>query len=389
VEMRSESEVSLERADDGIRVRVRKGDVIVNAAEQPAGRLHIETKDMSAVGKVFLVNAQEEGSRVAAIGGETRVQQGAAEKKLLPGEQVATNPKMARTLSLQEEISWSREIVRHLALAEQAVAEAQQLAAAIAEKRTTFELVSIRLTDPNGGIPGARGRPGTASYGCAGNGPTVDPGRIVFNNQNLYTLVTMAYGFTCIQAMSLGLISGGPSFVGTDQYVIEVTIPKDAGFQPVPGRRFVANNPKIETMLRNMLEDRFKLVVHREKKETAGYALVVAHGGHKLRPDAPFLPKDAPAPPGAGDLRAQGMNMEALAGSLTTALKKPVVDRTGIPGSFPMFVYFAIPDPTGLNPSPYPELPTAIEEQLGLKLEPIKTTVDTLVIDHAEKPTEN
>jgi len=70
-------------------------------------------------------------------------------------------------------------------------------------------------------------------------------------------------------------------------------------------------------------------------------------------------------------------------------LKKPVVDRTGIAGSFPIFIYYAMPDDTGLNPSPYPGLTTAIEEQLGLKLESIRTTVDTLVIDHAEKPSEN
>jgi uncharacterized protein (TIGR03435 family) len=64
------------------------------------------------------------------------------------------------------------------------------------------------------------------------------------------------------------------------------------------------------------------------------------------------------------------------------------MDRSGISGSFPVFIYFAIPD-DNLNPSGYPDLITAVEEQLGLKLEPIKTTVGTLVIEHAEKPSEN
>jgi uncharacterized protein (TIGR03435 family) len=382
VELGLETEVSLEHGNDGVRLQVRRGDVIVNAAE----RLMVHTRDVSAVGKIFLVNAKEEGSRVAAIGSEARVQQGQTEKRLLTGEQMTTNPQIVQAISPQDEIAWVRGLQARMALAEQAVVEAQKLAEALKERRETFEVISIRLSS---NLPdGARGGP--VPYGCAGNGPTVDPGRIVFNNQNLYTLAAMANDFNCIQAMSLGLITGGPSFVATDQYLIEVTIPKEAGFQPVAGRRFsLGQYPKIQTMFRNMLEDRFKLVVHREKKEVPGYALTVAKGGHKLRADAPFLPKEVPTPPGAADMRAQGMTMAGLANFLSTALKKPVVDRTGIAGSFPIFVYYAMPDDTGLNPSPYPGLTTAIEEQLGLKLESIRTTVDTLVIDHAEKPTEN
>ncbi|HET9131739.1 MAG TPA: hypothetical protein VFO86_12360, partial [Terriglobia bacterium] len=87
-----------------------------------------------------------------------------------------------------------------------------------------------------------------------GNGPTVDPGRITFNNQNLFTLVTLAYDFNCVQAMLLGLVNGGAPFVGTDQYVIQVTIPKDVDFQPVTGRRFVLGDyPKVQALFRNML----------------------------------------------------------------------------------------------------------------------------------------
>ncbi|HET9131740.1 MAG TPA: TIGR03435 family protein [Terriglobia bacterium] len=66
-----------------------------------------------------------------------------------------------------------------------------------------------------------------------------------------------------------------------------------------------------------------------------------------------------------------------------------MVDRTGISGSFPIFVYYSMSGDVSIDPSPYPDLVTAVEEQLGLKLEPAKTMVDTIVIDHAEKPTEN
>jgi uncharacterized protein (TIGR03435 family) len=383
VEMRSDSQVLLRQSKSGVQLQVRSGGVIVNAAAP----LRVQTNDISAEGKVFFVSAKQEGSRVAAIGSEAQVQQGPTERKLLPGEQLSTNSESGESFSLQDEIRWIRQLQTQTALAEIAAAEAQRAAAPASSPSPAFDVVSIRLS--NGNLPqGARGS--GAGYGCAGNGPTVDPGRITFNNQNLYTLVTMAYDFNCIQAMSLGLVSGGPSFVGTDQYVIQVTIPKDVDFQPVSGRRFsLGQYPIVQGMFRKMLADRFKLAVHKEKKEMSAYALTVAKGGSKLRADAPFLPKDAPTPQGAGDLRASGASMDGLANLLSYAMKKPVVDRTGISGSFPIFVYYAMPGDASLNPSPFPDLITAVEEQLGLKLESTKTMVDTIVIDHAEKPTEN
>jgi ferric-dicitrate binding protein FerR (iron transport regulator) len=77
VEMRTQSELSLDRASDGVRIHLKKGGVIVNAAKQGAGHLYVQTKDVtvSVVGTVFLVNAEETGSRVAVIEGEVRVQQ--------------------------------------------------------------------------------------------------------------------------------------------------------------------------------------------------------------------------------------------------------------------------------------------------------------------------
>jgi len=117
MEMHSESEVLLERANDGLRVRLRDGGIIVNAAKQGAGHLYVQTKDVmvSVLGTVFLVNAEEEGSRVAVIDGEVNVRQGASTTKLIRGEQVATNPLMEPQL-VKEEISWSRNAEAHLAL---------------------------------------------------------------------------------------------------------------------------------------------------------------------------------------------------------------------------------------------------------------------------------
>jgi FecR protein/Carboxypeptidase regulatory-like domain len=119
VEMRSESELSLERANDGLRIRLRKGDVIVNAVKQHRGHLYVQTNDVivSVVGTVFLVNAEADGSRVAVIEGEVRVQHGGTEESLHRGEQVATTPMIPQRL--KEQISWSRNAEAHLALLQQ------------------------------------------------------------------------------------------------------------------------------------------------------------------------------------------------------------------------------------------------------------------------------
>src|ERR1700686_3974955 len=118
--MRTQSELSLERADDGARIRLNKGSVIVTAAKQGAGHLYVQTKDVivSIVGTVFMVNAEESGTRVAVIQGEVHVQQGATSRRLLPGQQVATNPIM-EPVSLEEQVSWSRTASAYLALLQQ------------------------------------------------------------------------------------------------------------------------------------------------------------------------------------------------------------------------------------------------------------------------------
>jgi ferric-dicitrate binding protein FerR (iron transport regulator) len=78
VEMRAQSELAWARADDGLTIRLRTGSIIVNAAKQRSGHLYVQTKDMTVavVGTVFLVNAEKDGSRVAVIEGEVRVQEG-------------------------------------------------------------------------------------------------------------------------------------------------------------------------------------------------------------------------------------------------------------------------------------------------------------------------
>src|SRR5262249_37912989 len=94
VEMRSQSELQVHHADDGLRIRLKAGSIIVTAAKQGAGHLYVETKDAvaSVVGTVFVVGVEQAGSRVGVLEGIVKVQHGAATENLSAGQQVATNP---------------------------------------------------------------------------------------------------------------------------------------------------------------------------------------------------------------------------------------------------------------------------------------------------------
>src|SRR6185436_20684191 len=110
VEMRSHSELSVERERDGLGIRLHAGSIIVSAAKQH-GHLYVKTKDVtvSVVGTVFLVNADTDGSRVGVIEGEVHVSEKTRETSLRPGQQVSTSPSLV-TRPLKEEIAWSRNV---------------------------------------------------------------------------------------------------------------------------------------------------------------------------------------------------------------------------------------------------------------------------------------
>jgi FecR protein/Protein of unknown function (DUF3352) len=118
IEMRERSQLSLTGTHDGIRINLDRGSVIVEAAKQRDGHLYVATEDctVSVVGTVFAVSTGVKGSRVSVIQGEVHVsQQSSAEKSLYPGQQVTTTPTLNK-VSIEEEISWSRNLDTHLAL---------------------------------------------------------------------------------------------------------------------------------------------------------------------------------------------------------------------------------------------------------------------------------
>jgi uncharacterized protein (TIGR03435 family) len=198
----------------------------------------------------------------------------------------------------------------------------------------------------------------------------------------LRDLIMMSYGLDPRQ------IVGGPAWVATDEYDIDAVT---AGGVPAAG------NWKV--MLQKLLADRFKLTFHHEQREMPVYALTVAKGGSKLKAADPNE-QNGSGCAHLGVCSFQNDPIEHFARWLQLVMDKPVVDKTGLAGAFD-FTLTWTPDesqfgsmgirvpPAADNPNAPPGLFTAIQDQLGLKLEPAKIPAEVLVIDHVERPSEN
>ena len=148
--------------------------------------------------------------------------------------------------------------------------------------------------------------------------------------------------------------------------------------------------------MRRLLAERFQLAAHNETRQLPGYALVTARGGHKLRPN--LSPDGSPQNTmrGLAVLKGVRVSTEYIAQALSEVTRRPVRDETGLEGYFDFEMKWT-PDaapaaPDSADPKPAeagPTLFTALQEQLGLKLEAKKGPVEILVIDRAERPSEN
>ncbi|MGB0083700.1 MAG: TIGR03435 family protein [Terracidiphilus sp.] len=142
-------------------------------------------------------------------------------------------------------------------------------------------------------------------------------------------------------------------------------------------------------MLQSLLADRFKLRVHYKSKVQPVYDLVLAKGGFKLKPLSADQ-KPGGMSGGPGMMIIHGMPIAAFAHFLsqTNLAGRIVIDKTGLTGNYEIDLKWTPDDQQG-TPDAGPTFFTALEEQLGLKLVPAKVPVDVLVIDHAERPSEN
>jgi uncharacterized protein (TIGR03435 family) len=231
-------------------------------------------------------------------------------------------------------------------------------------------------------------------------------------DENSLGLIQRAYvRFAGGHANPLGVlhIEGGPSWIHSALYQI------DARAQGSPTVEMMQG-----PMLQALLEDRFRLKIHREAREGPVYELTIGRGGSKLKPfqegSCAPVPQTFPIPqPPAGKrycrplialanpaVDAEGSTLVEFTKLFSLVLDHPVIDKTGLAGRFTIHLEFS-PDqatpglrgPAGGSPADAaanPTLPTiftAIQEQLGLRLVPSKGPVELLVIDHIEKPSEN
>ncbi len=299
-------------------------------------------------------------------------------------------------------------ILASLILSAQIAVVGQGAAAQTPDPKLQFEVASVKVSPPIVGstrpaLMGARGGPGTA-----------DPGQFTLGYATMKAILAQAFGVKANQIT-------GPAWLEKtdDHYDIVAKVP--------PG----VSKEDGKTMLQNLLVERFGLTFHRETKDVQGYELAVGKNGPKLKESA--ISADPQPPPTAGrplklktriifagpDGRnatvAKQQSISQLADFLEGQLGKPVVDktgltakydyefafdRTGLPGAFipPAASASAAPTagaagaPPGFDsaPSGAPSLFNAVQQELGLKLDPKKVTVELIVVDRIEKvPTEN
>jgi uncharacterized protein (TIGR03435 family) len=142
--------------------------------------------------------------------------------------------------------------------------------------------------------------------------------------------------------------------------------------------------PECKAMVQHLLEDRFKLTIHRETKEMPVYFLVIGKNGPKLREVEPDSPGEGIRFQGQKVGGKGGLDMSLIASLLGQYAGRPVVDRTGYKGRFVFSLEFS------RRPGDdRPDIFTAVKEQLGLRLEPGRAPVQFVVVDHLERPSEN
>lgn len=192
-------------------------------------------------------------------------------------------------------------------------------------------------------------------------------------------------------------VQGGPAWIAASRFNIDATIPADAVVVQIRGMP-----DAIRLMMQRLLADRFRFVAHLEQKPQTVYALVMARPNGQLGPGLRRSQTDcasliaaarqgAPVPPSSpcsvqrapGRLVAGAYLMAQLADTLVSSVQQVVVDHTELKGRYDIDLTWAADETTDSGPSLF----TALQEQLGLKLQATKAPVDVLVIDHVEKPT--
>jgi uncharacterized protein (TIGR03435 family) len=191
-------------------------------------------------------------------------------------------------------------------------------------------------------------------------------GRFTATNATLVDMIVSAYGIRRIQ------MSGGPDWIDSERF--DVIAKSEAG---------EAN----AEMVRSLLEDRFKLKLHTESRDMAVLALVVGRAPVKVEAPKPDQPT-AFLHPKLGQIVFQNMPIDGLVNYMSNMLHTPVVDRTGLKGSFDFAVDTTLVSVGG--PESFGDLlVAAVREQLGFRMEKQKAALTITIVDRAERPSQN
>jgi bla regulator protein blaR1 len=256
----------------------------------------------------------------------------------------------------------------------------------------SFEVASIKFFKPAVTAPvGADGRP-RVKVAPTGGAASVSE-RVHFIGQ-IELLIESAYG---LPFSSNDRILGGPDWIRSESERYEVMGKiEDAQYAAIQKMSPAQQQEQVSLMEQSLLTDRFQFRAHIETREMPRYALVVAKGGGKLeRSDGDATTQLSLGRDGQEyELRATAVSLEELARSPFLRIdQREVVDRTGLKGRFNFTLKFRTnldaDGGGGAEDSKAPVLPTALQEQLGLRLVPESGPVQVVVIDHIERPTEN
>jgi uncharacterized protein (TIGR03435 family) len=246
----------------------------------------------------------------------------------------------------------------------------------------TFDVASIRPAPPP-----------DANFHLTVNSPPRSS-RFEVTNFPIKALLQIAYGFDAP-------VVGAPDWVENTFYDIQARSDEAADARLA---HLTPNEVRLEkrNAIRVLLAERMGLKTHLETRNTAIYNLVVAKDGVKMQavpPPPPPADGSGPPPPPPTDVQAHGSqqgiefvgansSMRAICGALSSQVEAPVIDKTGLTGTYNYTLEFGR-DWSERNPDSWPSIFTAVQEQLGLKLESMHESVPNLVVDHISKPTEN
>jgi uncharacterized protein (TIGR03435 family) len=227
--------------------------------------------------------------------------------------------------------------------------------------------------------------------------PVRDGGGFTARGVSLHSLLRGAYMVQDTQ------IVGEPDWAKSEKYDIDAKA--DPSFaEQTRNLGDQRDRLRAQQMLQQLVTDYFKVSLHQEAQDQTVYELVVGEGGSKLQ-RAPESKKMAMMRMGMGELNSEGTPLDLLVAQLSQRLRRTVVDKTGLKGNYVFNLHWTpdadeqariraaapgLPEPRVDKPNASgPPLMTAVEEQLGLKLQPTTERVPILVIDHAEQPAQN